>query len=261
MAEGKAKRMWALPGAELTVPTALLMHGGDNTLVTVPCPAYLIEHPKGLVLFDTGCHPKIISDIAGYWGELWKALPVKYSKELVLDNQIKGLGYKLEDVKYVVISHLHLDHSGCMYMFPNAKFLIMANELRYAYWPDPDRRWAFILNDILPTRQFKWIELDSDFDLFDDGSLRLLKTPGHTPGESSLFVRLPNSKFLLVGDTTHLRAALENEATMPFDTDPVQASLSLQRIKAIRDMHEAKIWISHDPEDWKEFPHAPKAID
>jgi len=261
MAEGKAKRMWALPGAELTVPTALLMHGGDATLVTVPCPAYLIEHPKGLVLFDTGCNPKILTDIAGYWGEIWKTIPVKYTKELVLDNQIKGLGYKLEDVKYVVISHLHLDHSGCMYMFPNAKFLVMAKEMQYAYWPDTDRRWAFILNDILPTRQSKWIELTSDFDLFGDGSLQLLQTPGHTPGESSLFVRLPNSKFLLVGDSAHLRAALELEMTMPIDTDPVAATRSLQRIKAIRDMHEAKVWISHDPEDWKEFPHAPKAID
>ena len=164
-------------------------------------------------------------------------------------------------VKYVVVSHLHLDHSGGMFMFPKAKFLIMANELRYAYWPDPDRRWAFIFDDFVPTRAFDWLELDGDFDLFDDGSLHLLKTPGHTPGESSLYVRLPNRKIVLCGDTTHLRAALEAEATMPLDTDPVQATLSIKRLKAIRDMHEATIWISHDPDDWAELPHAPTAIE
>lgn len=261
MADGKAKRMWALPGAEITAPRSLLMHGGSNDPVTLPCPSYLIEHPKGLVLFDTGCHPKVVDDPAGYWGPIWAQIPVKFPREMTVDNQIKGLGYKLEDVKYVVISHLHLDHSGGMFMFPHAKFLIMENELRYAYWPDPDRRWAFIFNDFVPTRAFNWIELDSDFDLFDDGALKLLKTPGHTPGESSLYVRLPNQKILLVGDTTHLRAALEQEATMPIDTDPLQAVLSLKKIKAIRDLHEAKIWISHDPEDWAEFPHAPKAIE
>lgn len=261
MAEGKAKRMWALPGAELTVPRALLMHGGDNTMVTVPCPAYLIEHPKGLVLFDTGCHPKVCDDPVGYWGELWRSIPINYPKTHTLDNQVKGLGYKLEDVKYVLLSHLHLDHSGSMYMFPNAKFVIMEKELQYAYWPDPDRRWAFILEDFLPTRQFKWIELSGDFDIFDDGSLMMLKTPGHTPGEASLYVRLPNRKILLVGDTTHLRAALETEATMPIDTDPAEAVRSLQRIKAIRDLHEATVWISHDPEDWAELPHAPTAIE
>jgi N-acyl homoserine lactone hydrolase len=261
MAEGKARRMWALPGAEITVPAWFLMQGGAADMVTVPCPCYLIEHPKGLVLFDTGCNPRILEDIAGYWGELWNQIPVKYGKELTPDNQIRGLGFKPEDVKYVVLSHLHLDHSGCMYMFPNAKFLVMANELRYAYWPDPDRRPFFVVEDLLPARKFRWIELDRDFDLFDDGSLQMLWTPGHTPGESSLFVRLPNRKILLAGDTAHLRAAVESEATMLIDCDPVQATLSLKRIKAIRDMHEATLWISHDPDDWKEMPHAPTAIE
>jgi N-acyl homoserine lactone hydrolase len=261
MAEGKVRRMWALPNAELTVAKSLLMLGGSNDLVTVPCPAYLIEHPKGLVLFDTGCHPRVIDDIVGYWGAGWKDIPFKYTQDLTLDRQIKALGYRLEDIKYVVISHLHLDHSGGMYMFPNAKFIIGSDELRYAYWPDPDRRWVFILEDLLPTRKFNWIELDSDFDLFDDGSLHFLRTPGHTPGECSLFVRLPNRKIVLAGDTAHLREALEAEATMPLDYNAVQSTLSLKRLKAIRDMHEATIWISHDPEDWADFPHAPKAIE
>jgi len=58
-----------------------------------------------------------------------------------------------------------------------------------------------------------------------------------------------------------VRAALEAEATMPLDTDPIQAARSIQRLKAIRDMHEATIWISHDPEDWAELPHAPTPIE
>jgi len=260
MANGTAKRMWALPNAELTVPRSLLMHGAPNDLVTVPCPAYLIEHQKGLVLFDTGCHPKV-SDDPMYWGPIGAALQCKYPKEMLLDRQIQGLGYKMDDVKYVVISHLHLDHTGYMHAFPNAKFLIMANELRYAYWPDPDRRGVFIFDDIVPTRNFNWIELDSDLDMFDDGSLTMLKTPGHTPGECSLYVRLPNRKILLVGDTIHLRAQIETGATMPLDTDPTQAALSIQRVKALRDLHEATVWISHDPEDWAELPHAPTPIE
>jgi len=103
--------------------------------------------------------------------------------------------------------------------------------------------------------------IDGDFDLFGDGSIQMLKTPGHTPGECSLFVRLPNRKVVLTGDTTHLRAALEGEITMPGDVDPAAAVLSLRRLKAIRDFHEASLIISHDPEDWAEFPHAPAAIE
>lgn len=256
MAQAKVKRMWALPGAELTAPMSLLMSGGDaGTLLTLPCPSFLIEHPKGLVLFDTGCNPKVIDDAVGYWGEMARHLPLKWKKSDTLDQQIRGVGYKPEDVKYVILSHAHLDHAGGLTYFPKAKFLAGANEIRYAYWPEPDRRWAFILDDYIPTRGYDWLELDRDFDMFGDGSLQFLLTPGHTPGECSLLVNLPSRQILLTGDTVHVRAALDTEATMPLDTDPLQSTKSIKRIKAIRDMHGATVWITHDPEDWAEHPH------
>ena len=70
-----------------------------------------------------------------------------------------------------------------------------------------------------------------------------------------LFRSLPNRTFLLTGDTVHLRAAITQEATMGIDTDPITAVKSIRRVKAIRDMHGATVWITHDPEDWKEHPH------
>ena len=110
-------------------------------------------------------------------------------------------------------------------------------------------------------RGFQWLELNGDFDVFGDGSLNLLKTPGHTPGESSLYVRLPNRSILLAGDTLHLREQFNTLAGMPLDTDPTQSSLSIQRIRAMRDLHERTVWIAHDPEDWAELPHAPTPIE
>ena len=261
MTDGKARRMWALPNAELTVPQALLMHGGAPDLVTIPCPAYLIEHEKGLVLFDTGCHPAVADDPVAHWGPFAEHLQVSYPKEMLLDRQIQALGYKMSDIKYVLLSHLHLDHTGYMHAFPNATFIIMQDELRYAYWPEPHLRDVFVFKDIVPTRGFQWLELNGDFDIFGDGSLHMLKTPGHTPGESSLHVRLPNRSILLVGDTLHLREQFNTLSGMPLDTDPATSSLSIQRLRAIRDLHECTVWISHDPEDWDELPHAPTAIE
>ncbi|HKD67041.1 MAG TPA: N-acyl homoserine lactonase family protein [Candidatus Binataceae bacterium] len=261
MAEGKAKRMWALPGAEFIANAAAIMHGGSLETYAMPVPCYLIEHEKGLVLFDTGCSPRMIDHLNEYLGEFAKVIRLRFSKDLVVDAQVRALGYKTEDVKYVVVSHLHFDHAGGLYLFPKARFLVMANELRYAWWPIPEHRLILNINDLLPSRNFNWLEVDGDYDLFGDGSIQMLKTPGHTPGECSLFVRLPNRKVVLTGDTTHLRAALEGEITMPGDVDPAAAVLSMQRLKAIRDLQEAALIISHDPEDWAEFPHAPAPIE
>jgi glyoxylase-like metal-dependent hydrolase (beta-lactamase superfamily II) len=261
MAEGKAKRMWALPGAEFIANAAAMMHGGSQDTFAMPVPCYLIEHSRGLVLFDTGCSPQMVDNFNEYLGEFAAAIKLNFSRDLIVDAQIRALGYKPEDVKFVVVSHLHLDHAGGLYLFPQARFLVMAHELQYAWWPIPEQRLIFKVQDLLPTRGFDWLEVDGDFDLFGDGSIQMLKTPGHTPGECSLFVRLPNRKVVLTGDTTHLRAALEGEITMPGDVDPAAAVLSLRRLKAIRDFHEVTLIISHDPEDWAEFPHAPAVIE
>src|SRR5215469_16691125 len=106
-----ARKMWALPGAELTAPASLLMHGGDATLLQLPCSSFLIEHPKGLVLFDTGCNAKVIDDAVGYWGPMAENLPLKCSKSDTLDKQIQSVGYKTSDVTYVILSLSHLANS------------------------------------------------------------------------------------------------------------------------------------------------------
>jgi glyoxylase-like metal-dependent hydrolase (beta-lactamase superfamily II) len=254
MADGKAQKIWALPGAMVTLPKSLLMVGADQSPVTLPAPSFLIEHPKGLILFDTGCNPKILDDPVAYWGPMAAHLPFEWKKSDTLDKQIERVGYKATDVKYVVLSHGHLDHAGGLAHFPNAKFIAGAGELRYAYWPDPDRRWAFILEDFLPTRNYQWIELGQDQDLFGDGAVTFLYTPGHTPGECSILVNLPHRRVIITGDTVHTRASLEHEIAMPFSVNHMQARQSLQRIKSIRDISGAQVWITHDPDDWKENP-------
>src|SRR5260370_6334572 len=228
MAEGKVKRMWALPGAEFTANAATIMHGGSLETYQMPVPCYLIEHPKGLVLFDTGCSPRMIDNFNEYLGQFASVVKLKFSRELTVDAQIRALGYKTDDVKYVVASHLHFDHAGGLYLFPKARFLVMADELAYAWWPIPEHRLIFLVQDLLPTRRFNWRELAADFVLFGDGSIQMLKTPGHTPGECSLFVRLPNRSVVLTGDTTHLRAALEGESTIPGDVDPAPPAPSFR---------------------------------
>jgi len=254
-----ANKLIALTGATISMMESQLMMGGREEMIDIPIPSFLIEHPKGLVLFDTGCAPEVAVDPEGYWGVATKFLKnIRYSKDQVVDQQVQLHGYKPSDVKYVVVSHLHLDHSGGMRLFPNAKFLIMKGELPYAYWPERKARAGFILNDLIPTRGFDWMELGGDTDIFGDSSLLMLKTAGHTPGECSLQVRLKSGAVILTGDTIHIRPQLETLAAMDSDYDIAEASASIHRLREIRDRGEATLWISHAPEDWAEFPHEMK---
>ena len=94
-----------------------------------------------------------------------------------------------------------------------------------------------------------------DTDIFGDGSLMMLKTAGHTPGECSLQVKLKNGSVVLTGDTIHIRPQLETLAAMTSDYDMAEASASIRRLRDIRDRADARLWISHAPEDWVEYPH------
>ncbi|HET9970148.1 MAG TPA: N-acyl homoserine lactonase family protein [Streptosporangiaceae bacterium] len=254
---GTAKRLWALDSPTFTLDKSILMVGASGQ-VTIPMPGYLIEHPKGLVLFDTGLAPAAAADPQAVYGDLASFLGLRFTPEQAVDRQIAALGYRPSDVKYVIASHTHFDHCGGLYLFPGAEFLVGEGDLRFAYWPDPAGAVFFRQADIDATRAYRWREVPRcDVDLFGDGSVVILFTPGHTPGELSLLVRLPGRNFILTGDTVHLREALDKVIPMPYDSSTEEALRSIRRLQFIRDGADATIWISHDPDDWADFKHAP----
>ena len=260
-----AQRLWALPGAMIWGRRPVFENGVvrlGSEPVAAPCPSYLIEHAKGLVLFDAGLSPKGLDDPVAYFGIMAQLYRMEFTPELALDAQLRQLGYALEDVSYVVPSHLHFDHAGGLYLFPDATFFVGAGELSYAYWPPPGHRRAFLVADLLPTRDFDWVELGADHDLFGDGSIVILSTPGHTPGEVSLLVRLPSRTLILTGDTCHFCMELDRGMAaidIPC-SDPAQAGRSIRRIRSMRRSLPAEVWVGHDPDHWAQFPHAPEAL-
>jgi glyoxylase-like metal-dependent hydrolase (beta-lactamase superfamily II) len=166
--------------------------------VTIPILMFLIDHPQGLVVFDTGLDIDRIED------PCLEVLP-----DQRLDRQIRRLGYEPGEVKYVVVSHLHLDHVGCMPLFPEATFVVRRQELRAAWWPDEYER-GYDFDTLLRTRHLKYLQpgTDETFDLFGEGSLVCIDTKGHTEGHQSLVVSLPDSgKIVLAGDAAQV---LEN---------------------------------------------------
>jgi N-acyl homoserine lactone hydrolase len=259
MSIGFARRMWALDCPTLTVDAVTLMYGLTGKM-TIPMPAFLIEHPKGLVLFDTGIHPDAIEDpVAIYGPELAAGLGISGTIDQRVDRQIEALGYKTTDVTHVISSHLHFDHAGGHFLFPHATFYAGQGELAFAHYPAKLGDFCFIAEHVAQYKNWTWREVaaKTDLDLFGDGSLIIMSTPGHTPGEVSLKVRLANRTFLLTGDAIHLRAAMELEWPFPLDYDTLSAVHSLLRIKRMAESEELSLWINHDPDDWAEYQHAP----
>ena len=169
--------------------------------ITIPVSMWVLDHPKGLVVFDTG-NNVAISDGADNCKKYWAPgncdfLKPSQTRADVIDTQLKKLGYSTDQVKVVVTSHTHLDHVGNIEMFPKAIHVFQKKELYQGWWPEKFQGrttpGSFVMADMDNAREFNYLELDGDYDLFGDGTVLVLSTPGHTLGHQSMKVKLPQS--------------------------------------------------------------------
>ncbi|MGR6520322.1 N-acyl homoserine lactonase family protein [Rhodococcus qingshengii] len=253
MNSSTALRLWALDAPTMDLAAGDLVVGAEGT-ITFPLPAFLIEHDRGLILFDTSFAPLLNDDPHAYFGDLADTLNIVTNPEQRIDRQLSTLGFRTEDVTHVVLSHTHCDHSGGLYLFPQAKFFVGPGEFNWAANPSAMQQHLMRDADLAPTSEFDWTTIEtSEHDLLGDGSIQVLHTPGHTPGELSCLINLPSQSIVLTGDTVHLREGLDREVPDPHDWNPDIGRRSIQTLKRLRDERGARIWIGHDPEDWNEF--------
>lgn len=224
----------------------------------VPVPFFLIQHPEGYVLYDTGMALEVARDKHKHWGDVIAAYDPVMTEDQWVVNAIKKVGVKAEDIKYVVMSHLHLDHAGGIGHFPKAKYIVQREELNFAYVPDFYMKGAYIRADF--DKDVPWFILegwrDNKFDLFGDGKLVIYFTPGHTPGHQSLLVNLKNSSMFLTGDSCYTLENLNEDVLPGLVANPTLTVQSIQTMRFLRDKGVVII-TGHDPEAWKKFKQAP----
>ena len=247
-------KMWQVSSGVLELDKGwLTAMSGTGTKITVPVPMMIIQHPKhGVIVFDTGVNVATADGkCAEYWGAgLCSAFNAKQTRDEVIDRQLEKLGFKSADVKYVILSHLHLDHAGNLKTFPKAKIVVQKEELRAAWWPEKFQRAAYVLKDYDTTRDFDFLQLSGDFDLFGDGSIVILDTKGHTQGHQSIIVNLPKSGPIIVSADAIYMAENERGVIPGITWNTNESMRSIDRLKQLRDSRGATLWYSHDPEQY-----------
>jgi N-acyl homoserine lactone hydrolase len=189
-------------------------------------PAYLIEHPRGLIMFEAGFHAASANDAAGHIGPLiYHAglLPMSQQQGQDAISQLKTAGFDPAHVSSVIVSHFHPEHGGAVEAFANADIVVDRREHAYAVGKpaynylrneyDEVKRWRLL--DFAGSPPFG--PFDGSIDFFGDGSVIVVSTPGHTPGHASLYLRLPQGPVLLAADIAWTQENLKTASIgLPF---------------------------------------------
>src|SRR6267142_559040 len=227
---------------------------------TVPVMSFLVAHPRGRLLFDTGIHAQARVDPIGRLGaERAKRLSVKSKAGEDVVPQLALLGLGPDDVHYVANSHLHFDHCGGNEFFPRATFLVQRPELEAA------RRPGFVPSYSPSPIDFEhpldYQTLDGEHDVFGDGAVVLIPTYGHTPGHQSLLVRAgKQAQIVCASDACYTRDNMDRDVLPKILWDAAIMRDSLATLRKLRDRAGATMVYGHDPAQWATMPRAPAPV-
>lgn len=230
-----------------------------------PIGAFLLEHPgAGPILVDTGLHPSTAERLQENFGRVnaYFFRTLRTSPDRSVSAQLSAKGFDPHTISLVLMTHLHVDHASAMSEFPAATFICSDAE-----WQSATARlgvWSGYVRRQLPApSRVHTIDFDSgdterhppferSIDLFGDGSVRLLNTPGHTSGHMSLLVRLSGREALLIGDAVYTLRNIR-EDILPWRTiDDAVYRRSMGELRAyIEQNPDALVIPTHDQEVWE----------
>jgi len=250
-------KLYPITCGHLTGDFGDLMEGGEGK-VRLPIPCYLIEHPKGTLLFDTGMHPNCQRDpVAQVGPRLGQLFSFDYSPGEEVSARLKALGRDPADIDLIINSHLHFDHVGGNAQIPNATMLVQKRDWEAGMDPDMAAARGFNRREFDVGHKVKVV--DGEHDVFGDGRIVCLPTPGHTPGHQSLKLRLESGDVVLAADACYFCRTLKERRLPQRVYDREQMHASLDRLAKLQ-AGGARIFVGHDIEFWATVPQAPAAI-
>jgi N-acyl homoserine lactone hydrolase len=203
----------------------------------VPC--YLIEHDRGRLFWDGGL-PLTVAAADGLVAQ--EGTDMGYERSVI--DQLADMDLEPGDIEYVAFSHLHFDHAGVANAFVASHVLMQKAEWEAAFGADS----GFVETELFDElKNSEMTLLEGDYDVFGDGSVKIISAPGHTPGHQVLLVNLANTgPVLLSGDLYHFRANRSLRRAPDFNFDAAMTYESMDKVEAIIKDTGATLWIEHD---------------
>lgn len=243
------KKVYILDSGTLVIDRSqMLWHIDVGTPVRFPVYSVLIDHPDGLIIYDTGFDLEHVE----------RALPFELPQQTAdqaLPAQLGLCGFEPEQVAYVINSHFHFDHVGGNRFLGEATTLVSKEELRHARVPEPFEHLGY--SDLaFDYPGMKYEVVTGDVEIAD--GVRLLETPGHTAGHYSMLVEMDEGPpMLFAGDAAYSYENLEREIIAGFHLDPSASVDSIRRLKRVAKERGAQIYPSHELEPFQTWRRAP----
>lgn len=249
-------QLYAFTCGHLTIPRAFMLEGEEG-LITVPVPSYLIVHPKGRVLFDTGLHMATHENPVAHIGEmLARYHTFHFHPGEEVGARLTAMQLAPDRVDIVINSHLHFDHCGGNGQLPNADIVIQERELAHARTVESTQ--GYLQGDWDTGQRIR--PVDGEYNVFGDGAVMCIPTYGHTPGHQSLRVRTERGgEFVLCGDACYLKESLDKMRLPGVIANKEAARAVFIRFREMQ-ARGARIMYGHDPEFWKGVAQAPQRL-
>jgi glyoxylase-like metal-dependent hydrolase (beta-lactamase superfamily II) len=238
---------------DLSIFSDTFEYNGKPGVLSDPC--FVIRHPKGILLWDTGLGDKLAETKGGV------DFPLGHMQvDVTLLDQLKQIGLSPSDITYLAFSHTHFDHTGNANEFPDATWILNQTELD---WDESKAAGGFVdVNTFSAYKNAKKKMISGDEDVFGDGSVVILKTPGHTPGHQSLMLKLKKSGVVILsGDLFHQRDNYRFRRVPSFNVSRADTLASIDRVDTILKNTKGRLVVQHDLGDFKSLPKFPKYLD
>jgi glyoxylase-like metal-dependent hydrolase (beta-lactamase superfamily II) len=257
-----APEFMAMSGGKLGA--ARTFFGSREDWVKLPVVAFLVEHPGvGPIIIDTGFHPSVAHDPKQNLGRIYgRIYSIDMRPEQALPAQLREeKGIDPGDVRVAIMTHLHMDHASAISEFTSATYVLGMGEWR-AFHSGRFALNGYVRQHVQHAVEYKEVPYDSPvidsygtfgraFDLFGDGSVRLVYTPGHTHGHQSVILRLQGREALVTGDAIYYLRTLDDERRGWAMADEHNWRRSIGEIRLYRrENPDALIIPGHDPEAW-----------